>query len=76
MLPVPARVTAKRPGRSWTWQVGPVAMVHRVSPRRGGGCEVAVEIAAPRGLERVVALAYGPVVAALVRRLARVAERG
>jgi hypothetical protein len=75
VLLVPARVTAKRPGRSWTWQVGPVSMVHRVTPRRGGGCDVAVEISAPPGLERAVALGYGPLVAALVRRLARVAER-
>lgn len=74
-MPVPARVTAKRAGRSWTWQVGPVSMVHRVTPRRGGGCEVAVEIAASRALERMVAIAYGPLVAVLVRRLARVAER-
>lgn len=73
-LPIPARVTAKRAGRSWTWQVGPVSMVHRVSPRRGG-CEVAVEISAPRAVERALALAYGPVVGVLVRRLARVAER-
>jgi len=74
-LPVPARVSAKQPGRSWTWEVGPVSMVHRVTPR-AGGCEVAVEISAPAPLERAVGLAYGPLVGALVRRLARKAQRG
>jgi hypothetical protein len=50
-------------------------MVHRVTPR-AGGCEVAVEISAPAPLERAVGLAYGPLVGALVRRLARKAQRG
>jgi len=72
-LPVPARIVAKRPGRSWTWRVGLVEMVHRVEPR-AGGCEVAVDLIAPAALERAVAAAYGPVIAATLRRLARRAE--
>jgi len=72
-VPVPAMVTAKDPGRSWTWAVGPVSLVHRVTPL-GSGCEVAVEITAPGPLETVLGVTYGPVVALLVRRLAQVAE--
>ena len=72
-LPVPARIVAKRPGRSWTWRVGLVEMVHRVEPR-AGGCEVAVDLIAPAALERALAAAYGPVIAATLRRLARRAE--
>jgi hypothetical protein len=73
VVPVPARIVAKEPGRSWTWTVGPVALVHRVAPRAGGGAVVAVDIDAPRPLEAVLAATYGPVVQALVRNLARVA---
>ena len=71
-LPVPATVTAKRPGRSWTWRVGPVEMVHRVDPVPGG-CVVAVDLAAPAALEAALRWSYGPLIALLVRRLARVA---
>lgn len=73
-LPVPATVTDKRPGESWTWRVGPVSLVHRVERRRGG-CEVAVDIDAPPALEPLLAFTYGPVVGMLVTRLARVAEQ-
>jgi hypothetical protein len=72
-LPVPARIVAKRAGRSWTWRVGPVEMVHRVEARTGG-CEVAVDVIAPAPLERALAIAYGPVIAATLRRLAEVAQ--
>jgi hypothetical protein len=72
-LPVPARIVTKRPGRSWTWQVGPVEMVHRVE-RRVGGCEVAIDLIAPAPLERVLAAGYGPVIRATLRRLAEVAQ--
>ncbi|MDQ3357144.1 MAG: SRPBCC family protein [Actinomycetota bacterium] len=72
-VPVPAVVTAKDPGRSWTWEVGPVSLVHSVTPL-GSGCEVAVEISAPGPLETVLGVSYGPLVGLLVRRLARVAE--
>ena len=72
-LPVPARIVAKRPGRSWTWRVGPVEMVHRVEPR-ATGCEVAIDVIALPPLERALALAYGPVIAATLRRLATAAQ--
>ena len=76
-VPVPARVVAKRPGRSWTWRVGPVDIVHRVAPApgRARGSVVAVDFVAPRALELVLAASYGPAVALLVRNLARVAGR-
>ena len=84
-LPVPVRIVAKRPGRSWTWRIGLVEMVHRVGPHPvpptgrataplGGGCEVAVDLIAPAPLERAVASVYGPVIALTLRRLARRAE--
>ena len=72
-LPVPARIVGKRPGRSWTWRVGPVEMVHRVEPSPQG-CEVAIDLIALPPLERVLAAAYGPVITATLRRLARVAQ--
>jgi hypothetical protein len=76
VVPVPVKVTAKRDGRSWTWRVGGVAeMAHRVEPRAGGGCEVAVDLRAPGHLEPALATAYGPVIGVMVRRLARAAER-
>jgi hypothetical protein len=74
VLPVPAAVVAKDPGRSWTWRVGPVELDHRVEPR-AAGCVVAVDVRAPAAVEAVLRVSYGPVVAILVRRLARVAER-
>jgi hypothetical protein len=72
-LPVPARVVAKEAGRSWTWRVGPVDVVHRVVPRPAG-CLVAVDFEAPRVLEALIVASYGPLVAVLVRRLACRAE--
>ena len=74
VVPVPARIVGKRPGRSWTWQVGPARLVHRVE-RRSAGCTVAVDLSAPRPLEAALAATYGPVIGAMVRRLARVAAR-
>ena len=73
-VPVPARITAKRKGRSWSWRVGPVTLVHRVEPRRPGSL-VAIDIHAPRPLEPLLRASYGPLVGVLVQRLARVAER-
>ena len=72
-VPVPARIVAKRAGRSWTWRVGLglVEMVHRVDPRTGGGCVVAIDLRAPSALERTLALAYGPVIQGTLDRLAR-----
>jgi uncharacterized protein YndB with AHSA1/START domain len=68
VVPVPARVTAKEPGRSWTWRVGPMELEHRVTPHRSGS-SVAIEMRAPLP----VRVAYGPLVALLVRNLSRVA---
>ena len=70
---VPARITAKHPGRMWAWKVGPVELTHRVEPRRGGSL-VAVDIAAPGPLEPALGATYGPIVQLLVNRLARRAE--
>lgn len=69
---VPAQITAKEPGRSWTWQVGPVTLRHRVEPAPGGAL-AAIELSAPGPLEPALVLTYGPVVGLVLRNLARVA---
>jgi hypothetical protein len=69
-LPVPATITAKDPGRSWTWRVGGVVtMEHQVAPGR-----VALELRAPMPLERALGAAYGPVIGLLLQRLSRSAR--
>ncbi|EFQ82577.1 hypothetical protein HMPREF0063_11786 [Aeromicrobium marinum DSM 15272] len=70
VLPVPARIDAVEPGRSWAWIVGPVHLVHAVEPAPGG-CVVSMTLDAPAPVEA----AYGPVVALFTRRLAEVAAR-
>lgn len=70
VVPVPAVVTDKLEGRSWTWRVGPVDMVHAVRPA-GGGCEVGVQMHAPAPVEALLARTYGPLCGVLVRRLAQ-----
>jgi len=76
VVPVPARITGKRAGRSWTWRIGfgLVEMVHRVEPRPGGGATVSVDLLAPGALEPAIALAYGPLIDVSLRRLAQAAE--
>jgi hypothetical protein len=74
-IPVPAHVSAVDPGRSWTWQVGPARLHHRIRPRADGICVVGVDLVAPLPLEAALALSYGPLVDLLVRNLARAAER-
>jgi hypothetical protein len=70
-VPVPVEITRVDSGRSWTWRVvGVVEMDHRVEPREGGGCTVAIDLRAPAPLEAGLALAYGPVIQATLRRLA------
>ena len=69
ILPVPATITQKEPGRSWRWQVGPYSMRHRVEPNRGG-CDVVLEVEASGPLERLFHLSYGMVIPALLGRLA------
>lgn len=71
-VPIPVAITAKRPGRSWSWRVGAVDMTHEVVPD-ANGCEVRVEICAPAPVEAMLRATYGPVVALLLRNLARVA---
>lgn len=71
LVPVPARIVAKRAGHMWAWRVGPAVLVHRVEPHPAGGCLVAIDMHAPRPLTA----AYGPVVELLLGRLARAAER-
>ena len=65
---IPATITAVDPGRSWTWQVGPVEMVHRVD-RAAEGCTVAVEISAPAPIEAALRIGYRPLVDLLLSRL-------
>ena len=72
-VPVPARITAKDPGRSWDWHVGPASFRHRVAAVPGGSV-VGVDISAPAPVEAILRVTYGPLVAVLVRNLARVAE--
>jgi hypothetical protein len=45
--------------------------VHRVEPRPGGGCEVAIDLRAPALLERALEVGYGPVIQATLDRLGR-----
>jgi hypothetical protein len=73
VVPVPARITAKRDGESWTWRVGPVEFVHRVIERERG-CAVAIDLRAPAALEPAVAVTYGPVIQVMLNRLARAAS--
>ena len=68
VVPIPAQITAVDPGRSWTWEVGPVEMVHRVDPT-AEGCSVAVEISAPAPIEAALRIGYRPLVELLLSRL-------
>ena len=74
VVPVPAHVTAKEPGRSWDWRVGPVWFRHRVTSAPDGSV-VGIDIAAPEPLESALRVSYGPLVTVLVHNLARVADR-
>lgn len=75
VVPVPVRIVAVDSPRSWTWRVGAVVeMDHRVEPH-AGGCTVAIDLRAPAPLEAGLVLAYGPVIALTLRRLARAIER-
>ena len=70
-LPVPARITAVDPGRSWSWEVGPVRLHHAIAH---SVVRLDIEAAAP--LEAALRVTYGPLCALLLRNLTRVAERG
>lgn len=71
-IPVPVVISAKTPGRSWTWRVGPMDLEHSVEPL-GSGSRITMTLSAPGPVEPVLAATYGPIIALLVRRLARVA---
>jgi hypothetical protein len=76
VVPVPAVIVDKRPGRSWTWVTAPgVKVVHRVEPR-DGGCAVSASLSAPPVMERALAVALAPVFVLSLRRLARVCAEG
>jgi hypothetical protein len=75
VVPVPATIVGKEPGRSWTWRVGPVTLAHRVDAAPGGAM-VRFDVSAPAPLERVLRVTYAPVIALVARNLARVAAAG
>jgi hypothetical protein len=75
-VPIPARITSVEPGRAWAWRVGPADLRHTVAPAEGGGATIGLEISVPRPLEPALRLGYAPLARALLRNLARVAERG
>ncbi len=73
VVPIPAKVTAVAEGHSWTWSVGIMELDHRVDPDGRGGSIVGVDIRSSPAMEVVLRATYGPVVALLVKNLARVA---
>ena len=74
LAPVWAEVTAKRPGRSWTWRVGLVELTHTVEPRNGGGSTIGLEMRAPAPMEMAIRVSYAPITKKLLKNLARKAE--
>ena len=73
LLPVPAQVVAKAPGRSWTWRVGQVTIEHRVGALERGSL-VVFELSAPGPLEAALHVTYGPLLGLLAGNVARVAQ--
>ncbi|MGX6449453.1 SRPBCC family protein [Patulibacter sp. S7RM1-6] len=75
VAPVPARITAVDPGRSWAWRTGLVTVRHRVDLLPGEGSVVGMDVSAPGPLELALRPTYGPwcryAVAALARRAAQ-----
>ena len=63
---------AKDPGRSWTWQVGPIRIRHRVAVREvpAAGSLVAGDLEAPRAVEALLRVTYGPLTQVLMRNRA------
>ena len=70
LVPVPAQIFSVDAGRAWTWQVGPVHLVHAVEPL-DTGCRLVFRLSGPT----VVVRLYGPVVHLFLRNLGRVAEQ-
>ncbi len=76
-VPIPATVTRVVPGESWTWQVGPVQLIHRVrAAETGGGSVLGTDLVASPPLEALLRVSYGPWTGLLMQVLAKVAERG
>jgi hypothetical protein len=69
-VPVPVRITAVDAPRSWSWRAGALVDMDHLVLARPGGVTVRVDLRAPAPLEAGLALAYGPVVKAALRRLA------
>ncbi|WP_354699965.1 hypothetical protein DSM112329_00223 [Paraconexibacter sp. AEG42_29] len=74
-VPVPVTITAVEPGRAWSWRVAGVVDMDHVVDAVPGGCRVTVTIAAPGPLEAALHATYGPLVEALIGRLARIAAK-
>ena len=75
VVPVPATITAKAPGRAWSWRVGPVTLRHSAAPVAGGTI-AGIDVDAAPPLEAVLRVSYGPAIGLLLRNLARVASGG
>ncbi len=74
VAPVWAEVTAKRPGRSWTWRVGLVELTHTVEPRDEGGSTIGLAMRAPAPMEMAIRATYAPMTKLILKNLARKAE--
>ena len=68
-VPVPVRITAVDAPRSWSWRVGALVDMDHHALASEGGVTVRVDLRAPAPLEAGLALAYGPVVEYVLRRL-------
>ena len=75
VVPVPAAVTRVDAPRAWTWRVGPVELGHEVGRSATAAARWPRRCARRARLEPLLAATYGPVVALLMRNLARVAAR-
>lgn len=75
LAPVWAEITAKRPGRSWTWRVGLVELTHTVEPNGSGGSTIGLAMRAPAPMELAIRATYAPITKLLLNNLARKAAR-
>ncbi|HEX4465672.1 MAG TPA: SRPBCC family protein [Solirubrobacteraceae bacterium] len=74
VIPVPVRVVAKQPDRSWSWELFGITMRHGVEETSNGSV-ISLSLHAPRPLELAFAATYGQLIPLLLGRLAAVAER-
>lgn len=72
VVPVPARIVEKEPGRSWTWRVGPYLMEHRIEPRGASASEVSINVSGAAPLETALEATYGRLIDVLLGRFATV----